>query len=102
MKQYSCCNGHQVDASESRETWCGLSVCPECWPNGFMKDPERSKREEFCLTKLADKYLEEWEFIRCQYANEEEAYIKGVYNFSDWLKQNMRCSEHCGNTVRGK
>jgi len=39
------------------------------------------------LTELADQFLEEWEPLDSQFANTEEAYINGVYNFSDWLKQ---------------
>lgn len=56
--------------------------------------PERSKREDFCLTELADAFIESWNENSMKFATHEEAYIKGVYDFSDWLKQKMRCSEH--------
>jgi hypothetical protein len=84
-----------------------ILLCPECRKNRSYIDsfyqPERSKREDFCLTKLADQYIEEWEPLPfCRHAESEEFYIKGVYDFSDWLKQKMRCSEHDGNIVRDK
>lgn len=45
------------------------------------------------LTKLADEYLEEWDEDGplARFASTQEAYVKGVYDFSDWLKQKMRC-----------
>jgi hypothetical protein len=51
--------------------------------------PERSKREDFCLTGLANQYIHEWEPHPSDYVELDEAYIKGVYDFSDWLKK--RC-----------
>jgi hypothetical protein len=62
--------------------------------------PERSKREDFCLTKLADQYLEEWEPLPYFRNEDSQPYIQGVYDFSDWLKQKMRCSEHGGNIMK--
>lgn len=60
----------------------------------IINQPERSKREDLCLTQLADLYIEEWEYIASNFAHMEDAYIQGVYDFSDWLKNKMRCSEH--------
>lgn len=62
--------------------------------------PERSKREDFCLTELADEYIDQWQPFPSEFATTEEAYIKGVYDFLDWLKQKMRCSEQSGNRLR--
>ena len=53
---------------------------------------EGNKREYFCLTKLADEYIDSWE-MHYSFNSYEEAYIHGIYDFSDWLKQKMRCSD---------
>ena len=73
------------------EMWYGAST--ESWDSivdGFFDHyyhPQCSKREALCLTKLADEYLTEWENPQTSYSNTDEAYIKGVYDFSDWLKK---------------
>ena len=61
------------------------------------KDPayygcgEKKKSEEVCLTKLADQYIDEWDPLPfCRYAEMEAPYIKGVYDFSDWLRLKIK------------
>lgn len=46
MKEFSCCKGHQFDACEVKEWIFGISVCPECWPDGFkQEDLDDSQKE---------------------------------------------------------
>jgi hypothetical protein len=97
MKAYSCDKGHKFN--ESMEKWNGLNVCPECWPNGFMQNPERSKREDgyefikgssdcIALDAISSQEMKEYHKNSVLQINKDgKSYL-------------MRCSEHDGNIVR--
>src|SRR5690606_24524075 len=67
---------------------------------GINNRPERSKREDLdCCKEVTNlEYLyDRYETYIMEHDQKSSDIIKDLLN-----KSKMRCSEHCGNTVRGK
>jgi len=83
----TCCNGNGCYSCElENDCNCELIPIPRIFNNN---QPERSKREDSdCVLNCED--------YSCTY------YPDACNSHSKICKLEMRCSEHCGNTVRDK